>query len=196
MNHRFIQDITDFIFMNDTPLKSDIIFIPGTSKSGISEKAAELFRGGYAEFIMPSGRYSPTIGKFARVNIDSPLYDGDFTTDCEYCTHILTVNGVPRDAIIPEDLSTNTMENAAFSARILTERNMEIRRAILCCQAFHARRAFMSYARHFPNADILVVPTDTQGICRDSWHLNEKSYRKVMSEVAKCGRYFLDFHTD
>ena len=58
MNRRAIRDITAFIFMEDQPEKSDIIFIPGTSKSAITEKAAELYRMGYAEYVMPAGMYS------------------------------------------------------------------------------------------------------------------------------------------
>ena len=44
MNQRVIRDITDFIFMKDTPQKSDIIFIPGTSQSAVSETAAQRDR--------------------------------------------------------------------------------------------------------------------------------------------------------
>ena len=32
MNPRAIRDISDFIFMNDAPQKSDSIFSPGTSQ--------------------------------------------------------------------------------------------------------------------------------------------------------------------
>lgn len=192
MNRRSIQDITSFIFMRDEPKASDIIFLPGTSKSAVSEKAAALYHTGYASYILPAGMYSSNVGSFARGNIDNPRYDGDHATDWEYCAHILMENGVPQEAILQEDKSTNTMENAAFSAKVLKERCLEINRAILCCQSFHARRAFMSYACHFPNAELIVVPTDTQGITSESWYLQEKSYRKVMAEVAKCGKYFLD----
>ena len=51
----------------------------------------------------------------------------------------------------------------------------------------------MTYAKHFPETEILVVPTDTQGITKEDWFLHEKSYRRVMSEVYKCGEYFLEF---
>ena len=193
MNQRAIRDISDFIFMNDAPQKSDILFIPGTSQSAVTEKAAGLYCAGYAKYVLPSGMYSGKRGKFAAEKIDDPRYAGDYATDFAYCRHILMVNGVPEAAIIREDRSTNTMENAAYSAAVLKELGIKIERAILCCQAFHARRAFMSYARHFPDTEILVVPTDTQGIRREDWFLHEKSYRRVMSEIRKCGEYFLEY---
>lgn len=193
MNLRAIEDITNFVFMSDMPEKSDIIFLPGTSKSAIIEKAAQLYCFGYAEYVLPSGMYSSTIGRFASENIDNPRYAGDYATDFDYCKHILIQNGVPEKAILREDRSTNSMENAEFSAKALKELGMEVKKAILCCQSFHARRAFMSYACHFPSTEILVVPTDTQGITKINWYLHEKGYQKVMNEVSKCGKYFVDY---
>ncbi len=193
MNTRAIRDVSDFIFMHDTPGESDIIFIPGTSQSGVTEKAAELYREGYARFVLPAGLYSGKRGAFAAEKIDNPRYAGEYPTDFAYCKHILMENGVPEEAILREDRSTNTGENAEFSALVLKELEIPVKRAILCCQSFHARRAFMSYVRFFPETEILVVPTDTQGITKENWFLQENSYRRVMSEVYKCGAYFLDY---
>ncbi len=193
MNPRAIRDITEFIFMKDVPQKSDIIFIPGTSQSAISETAARLYCAGYAGYVLPSGMYSPKRGKFAAEKIDNPRYAGEYDTDWAYCKHILLANGVPESAILREDHSTHTGENAEFSAMVLKELGIKVERAILCCQAFHARRAFMTYAKFFPDTEILVVPTETQGIRREDWYLQEKSYRRVMSEVYKCGEYFLEY---
>ena len=178
--------------MRDEPVKSDIIFIPGTSKSAVSEKAAELYKMGIAPYVMPSGMYSLSNGHFASENIDSPKYMGEYATDFEYCKRILISNGVPESAIFCEDKATNTMENAEFSAQILKEKGIEIKTAVICCQAFHARRAFLSYSCHFPKVDFSVVPSDTQNITRENWYESEKGYRKVMGEVAKCGKYFID----
>ncbi len=192
MNQRVIRDITNFIFMSDAPQRSDVIFIPGTSKSAITEKAAELYLAGYAQYVMPAGKWSGKWGRFASEKIDNPRYAGEYPTDFAYCRHILLENGVPERAILREDSSTHTGENAEFSAQVLRELGIQVRKAILCCQAFHARRAFMTYAKYFPDTEILVVPTDTQGIRREDWYLRESSYRRVMSELYKCGEYFLD----
>ena len=193
MIQRVTRDIGNFIFMNDSPEVSDIIFVPGTSKSAITEKAAQLYCSGYAKYILPSGMYSSNVGKFANENIDNSRYAGEYVTDYEYCKHILMENGVPENAIICEDRATNSMENALFSAEVVNRLGFEVKKAIICCQSFHARRAFMSYSIHFPATELLVVPTDTQNITKENWFLNEKSYRKVMSEVSKCGKYFINY---
>ena len=101
--------------------------------------------------------------------------------------------GVPAQAILKEDRAMQSMENAAFSAQVLNDQGITPTRAILCCQAFHARRSFLSYSKFFPETEILVIPVSTQDIRREDWFMSKKSYQKVMSEVAKCGKYFMDF---
>lgn len=192
MHNRAIRDITNFIFLDDTPQKCDIILIPGTSMSAITEKAAQLYHEGFATIIMPSGRYSSSLNRFAAENIDNPRYFGNYSSDFDYCKHILTQNGVPEEAILREDQATNSMENAMYSAQTLKAAGIKVKKAILCCQAFHARRAFMSYSCHFPDTELFVVPTSTQEISKENWFCSEMGYKKVMGELAKCGNYFKD----
>lgn len=193
MVNRAIQDITNFIFMQDSPAFCDVILIPGTSQSAITEKAAELYQEGWAPYVLPSGGCSSNVGYFARENIDNPKYDGVYASDFEYCKHILLANGVPESAILQENQATNTMENAMYSATVLKALGISVKRGIICCQAFHARRAFLSYTCHFPGTELLVVPSNTQGISAENWHLSDKGFKKVMGEVAKCGKYFLEY---
>lgn len=58
MYHRFIEQISEFIFAEDEPEKADIIFIPGNGYSQMAEKAAALYGKKYAPFVLPSGKYS------------------------------------------------------------------------------------------------------------------------------------------
>ena len=51
---RIIKDIFDFIFISDEPAKSDAIFLPGGSHPAQPEYAAELYRSGYAKWLIPS----------------------------------------------------------------------------------------------------------------------------------------------
>ena len=60
---KFIEDITDFIFVEDKPEKADIIFIPGGNQGAIAVKAAKLYQAGYAPLILPSGRFSKPVGR-------------------------------------------------------------------------------------------------------------------------------------
>ena len=67
MYHRFIEQISEFIFAEDEPEKADIIFIPGNGYSQMAEKAAALYGKKYAPFVLPSGKYSIAVGKFGGV---------------------------------------------------------------------------------------------------------------------------------
>ncbi|MSU00335.1 YdcF family protein [Tissierella pigra] len=196
MNSKMIKDITDFIFLNDDPEISDVILIPGSSKWEVSKKASELYSNGYAKYIIPSGKYTSKLGRFPYEKITNELYSGQFETDFDFCSSVLRKNGVPESAILCENQSTNTSENAEFSKSILDDRKIKVCKAILCCQAFHARRAFMTYARWFPETVFYVVPSDTQGITSENWLKSEYGIKRVLGELEKCGKYFHEYFTE
>ncbi|RII35487.1 YdcF family protein [Clostridium chromiireducens] len=190
---KIIKDITEFIFVeNDIKeiKESDVIFIPGSSKYQLSELAGELYKQGLSKLLLPAGRYSSKNNKFAVENIKGTSYEGSYETDWEFCREVLIKNGVPQEAILKEDESTNTYENALFSKGILDKNNLQIKKAILVCQAFHARRVLMTYSVVFPNVDFYVCPIDTQGISKDNWFKNDYGIKRVLGEVEKCGKYF------
>ena len=60
---RNVFDIyTEFIFREDIPEKSDIIFVPGSEEGALAVRAAELWRAGLAPVILPSGKYAKLTG--------------------------------------------------------------------------------------------------------------------------------------
>ena len=44
----YFDRITDFIFRSEKPEKADMIFIPGSGYGELAQKAAQLYREGYA----------------------------------------------------------------------------------------------------------------------------------------------------
>lgn len=185
---RFIRAMTDFIFVEDAPDKADVILIPGSRKIDNAIRAAELYRAGYAPWVLPSGRYGVTLGAFAP--LEEPLrsqYPGEFASEWELHRAVLMKNGVPESAILREDQATYTWENAQRSRDVLKAAGIGVQTAILCCKAFHARRALMYYQAAMPDARILVCPVQTPGCARDDWFLTEKGRRRVLGEVARLG---------
>ena len=65
MQELFLKNFTDFIFPEDTPEPADVIFVPGNGYPQMAERAAALWREGYAPFVLPSGKYSVTLGHFS-----------------------------------------------------------------------------------------------------------------------------------
>ena len=190
---RILEDITKFIFVEDNVKhikKADVIFIPGSSRYQLPELAGKLYKKGLAKILLPAGKYSSKNNKFAVENVKGTSYEGHYETEWEFCREVLIKNGVPRELILKEDESTNTYENALFSKRILDKNNLKIKKAILVCKSFHARRVLMTYSVVFPYVDFYVCPIDTQGISRKNWFKSDYGIKRVLGEIEKCGKYF------
>ena len=191
-----IEDITKFIFIKDEPEKADIIFIPGSSNWVLAETAARLYKEGKAEKIMPSGMYFYQFGRFMNERVTDERYKGIYRTEAEFLASVLVKNGVPEENVIKEERATNTYENAIYSKELLREMKFRIKSAIICPQAFHARRALMTYSHLFPDTKLYVVPTNTQNITADNWYNTERGRQVVLGELRKCGEYFENYIKD
>lgn len=127
MNERIISDITSFIFIENAPHKADAIFLPGSSHPEQPEYAADLYRKGYAKWLIPSGGVSVKRDKWPGVRSKADIYNGDYQSDCEFFTDVLIKNGVPTDAIVGEDKSGHTRDNAFLSRKVVDEKGLKIR---------------------------------------------------------------------
>lgn len=182
--------VTEFIFIENKPQKSDAIFIVGSNYPEPAENAAKLMQDGYAKLVVPSGKYSKKLGCFPGSATKAELYDGEYKTEHAFMEDVLMKNGVKKNQIIKEDRSSYTYENA-LEARKATA-FMDIKTAIICCQSFHARRSLAYYQLAFPGTKFVVCPSDTQGITRHNWHRSEHGISLVMGEVQRCGEQFKD----
>jgi uncharacterized SAM-binding protein YcdF (DUF218 family) len=191
MNNKIINDITNYIFVEDKPEKVDIIFMPGSSDPTIPEKASQLYKDGYSPLLLPSGGVSVKSGKFGGVKIKQDLYNKDYQSDCEFYADVLIKNGVPKSSILYEDKSGHTRDNAFFSRIVTDENKLAIKTAIICCKSFHARRCLMLYQLAFPEAKMLIVPVDCYGISRDNWFKQEYGIDRTLGELARCGNQFV-----
>ncbi len=191
MNNRIINDITNFIFVEDKPQKADAIFLPGGSHPEQSEYAVELYHKGYAKWLIPSGGVSVKRDKWPGVRSKADIYNGDYQSDCEFFTDVFVKNGVPADVIVGEDKSGHTRDNAFLSRMVVDEKGVEIKTAIIVCKAFHARRCLMLYQMAFPNTAFYVCPVVCMGITKDNWYKSEQGIDRVLGEFARCGNQFV-----
>lgn len=188
----FHDYITDFIFTEDLPQNADIIFIPGGAYGEIAVNAAKLYHDGYAAQILVSGKYSILSGSFEGAISPSEYTDITFSDECSFLSRILTDHGVPQTAILQESDSTYTYENA-IKARTLTDSlSLDIKVAILSCQAYHAKRCLLYYQLLYPDTHFLVCPVVTRGVSRFNWFQNPDKIDLVLGEVARCGTQFHD----
>lgn len=192
MNDKFLNQITEFIFVEDKAEKSDMIFIPGSGFPQLAEEAAKLYHQGLALYILPSGKCSILNGKFAGVQEKQELYDGEYETEWEFLKEVLKKNQVSEEHILREDKATYTYENAIYSRKVTDCLGMEIKKAILCCKPYHARRSLLYYQLLYPETQFFVRPIQDSDVKRENWYLTEKGIRLVFWEVQKIGEQFED----
>lgn len=192
MNDKFLNQITEFIFVEDKPEKSDVIFIPGSGFPQLAEEAAKLYHQGLVPYILPSGRYSVLNGKFAGVQEKKELYDGEYETEWEFLKEVLKKNQVLEEHILREDKATYTYENAIYSRKVTDCLGMKIKKAILCCKPYHARRSLLYYQLLYPETQFFVCPIQDSDVKRENWYLTEKGIRLVFGEVQRIGEQFVD----
>ena len=190
MYHRFIEQISEFIFAEDEPEKADIIFIPGNGYSQMAEKAAALYGENYASFVLPSGKYSITVGKFGGVLSGQERYNGNYRTEWEFLKDVLVKNHVPDEAILKENKATFTWENARLSREVTDKAEIKVKKTLLCCKNYHARRALMYYQRAYPEAEFRVCPCCVDGVTKENWMNSEESIQSVLGEAQRIVTQF------
>ena len=191
MDHHIINDIGNFIFVSDEPEKADVIFLPGGSHPAQPEYASELYHRGYAKWLIPSGGVSVKRDKWPGVRSKADIYNGYYRSGCAFFTDVLLKNGVPASAIIREDQSGHTRDNAFLSRKIVDERGVAVKTAMIVCKAFHARRCLMLYQMAFPAVNIKVCPVHCDNITKDNWYQTEAGIDRVLGELARCGNQFV-----
>ena len=187
---KFLENAEEFVFAENKPERSDIIFVPGNGYPQMAERAAELYKAGLAEWILPSGRYSVVNGKFSGVLRKTDIYNKEYETEWEFLKDVLERNGVPEKKILREDHATFTYENAIYSRQMTDQKGLEIRKAILCCKSYHARRCLMYYELLYPETEFYVVSVDADGITRENWRENEEGIDAVTGELSRIVKQF------
>ena len=88
----------------------------------------------------------------------------------------------------------------AVNSRILTDKmGLEIKKAIICCKAFHARRCLMYYQFTFPDTEFVVVPAkDTHKglVQKENWYTSQAGVEKVLGELNRIGTQFVPEFTE
>jgi uncharacterized SAM-binding protein YcdF (DUF218 family) len=127
---------------------------PTTEMSGAGDRvfyAAHLYRDGRAPLVLLSGGTIEWMG-------DTP------STPASEMADIITFMGVPQSALVLEDKSQNTHEDAVLSAQMLKEKG--IHRILLVTSAIHMPRAMAVFKKQ--GLDVIPAPTDFK-VTQDVW---------------------------
>jgi uncharacterized SAM-binding protein YcdF (DUF218 family) len=125
--------------------KADAIMVLCSHDTAVAERGAELFLEGWAPLLIFSGG----LGVITKHLWTEPEAD-QFAAIAERM-------GVPRTAMLVENLSTNTGENVLFTKQLLAERGLDPRSFILVQKPYMERRTFATFKKVWPEKHAIVT---------------------------------------
>jgi uncharacterized SAM-binding protein YcdF (DUF218 family) len=139
------QKLWDYHHLHHTLQKADCILTLGSHDIRVAERAAELYHQGWAPLLIFSGG----LGR---------LTQGMWTkTEAERFALIAIDKGVPREAILIEDQSTNTGENILFTQQLLTAKGLICNTFIVVQKPYMERRSYATFKKHWPEKEVIVT---------------------------------------
>lgn len=139
------QILWDYHHVHHTLEKSDCILALGSHDLRVAERAAELYLQGWAPLLVFSGG----LGRLTQ-EIWSEAEADKFAS-------IALNKGVPREAILIENKSTNTGENILFTKKLFQEKNIDPQRFIVVQKPYMERRSYATFKKHWPDKKLLVT---------------------------------------
>jgi uncharacterized SAM-binding protein YcdF (DUF218 family) len=142
---RLARLVWDYHHVGHALQKADVIIALGSHDTRVAERAAQLYREGWAGLVVCSGRLgSLTLGVWERPEAEI------FGEVAERC-------GVPRAHLLLEDRATNTGENVAFSRDLLAARGVDPRRVIAVQKPYMERRTYATFRKVWPEVEVVVT---------------------------------------
>ena len=139
------QLIWDYHLMNQELEPCELIWALGSLDLRVADWVAELWHAGMAPLIVMSGG----LGNFTAEIFEKPEADLFAERAIEL--------GVPKEAILIENRSTNTGENVRFTRELLEGKGIEISRAIAVQKPNMERRTFATISKQWPELNVRVT---------------------------------------
>jgi uncharacterized SAM-binding protein YcdF (DUF218 family) len=141
----FAKKLWDYHHMNHPLEKAEVILVLGSHDFRVAERGAALWLQGWAPLIVFSGGLG---------NLTQHIWK---ESEADQFARIAIGLGVPPEAILVENKSTNTGENIVFSRKLLHERNMDPASFIVVQKPYMERRSYATFKKHWPEKHILVT---------------------------------------
>jgi uncharacterized SAM-binding protein YcdF (DUF218 family) len=142
---RLAQKLWDYHHMHHSLQKADCILALGSHDTRVAERAAALYHQSWAPLLIFSGG----LGRLT--------HDMWTETEAERFARIAINKGVPTEAILIENQSTNTGENITFTQKLLLAKGLELNSFIVVQKPYMERRSFATFKKHWPNKEVIVT---------------------------------------
>jgi len=131
--------------MNHVLAKSDCILALGSHDLRVAERVAELYHQGLAPLVIMSGG----LGNFTQQIWTE--------SEADKFAKIAIEKGVPPEAILIENKSTNTGENILFTQKLLAEKELNPQSFIVVQKPYMERRSYATFKKHWPDKNLSVT---------------------------------------
>lgn len=140
--YKALEKVIDFLATRDTlPAQADILMVLGSSNLEVPQAAAEIYHLGISEKILICGGIGRLTGNFPK-------------PEAQIYADTLESMGIPRSAMLLDDLSTNTGENIIFGLNILKANQINPHSVILLQTPVLQYRAYLTLKKHAPELSI------------------------------------------
>lgn len=135
----------DYHHVNNILEKSDCILVLGSHDVRVADRAVQLYLDGWAPLIIFAGG----LGR---------LTEGLWTeTEADKFAAIALQKGVPKEAILVENRSTNTGENILFTQQLLQKHHLTPQSFIVVQKPYMERRSYATFKKHWPDKQLIVT---------------------------------------
>lgn len=145
MEYKNVEILWDYMHMGMEPEAADCIVGFGCYDEDIPKRAAELFHGGFAPYVVFSGG----LGRNT-----SGLWQA---SEAERFARIAMDCGVPEEWIILENRSTNSAENLLFTPKVLAERGIRAEKIIAIHKPYMERRLYAAMRVYWPGVQAVYT---------------------------------------
>lgn len=139
------QQLWDYHHLYHTLQKSDCIFVLGSHDKRVARRGAELYLQGWAPLLIFSGGLG---------NLTKDIWT---ETEADQFAAIALSMGVPPEAILVENASTNTGENILLTQQLLAKRGLDPQSFIVVQKPYMERRSYATFKKHWPDKQLLVT---------------------------------------
>lgn len=143
-----VQIIWDYMLVGHELRKSDCIFVLGSYDMRVADYAIDLYKQGYAPYLLFSGG---VIQQNDMLNV----YWGD--TEADYFAQLAIEQGVPADKILIENQATNTGGNFTCTTTLLDKLGHDFDSFILVQKPFMERRVLATALKLWSDKQFVVT---------------------------------------
>ena len=139
------QQLWDYHHVNHQLAKADCILALGSHDLRVADRAAELYLEGWAPLVIMSGGLG---------NLTQDMWT---VPEADQFAAIAIKKGVPADAILIENQSTNTGENILFTRQLLQKSGLDPHSFIVVQKPYMERRSYATFKKHWPDKKLIVT---------------------------------------